>query len=99
MINKGYANKIIAYDDNTVAMYIKPEFVKDVFKNDYKKVGRNPRHFTIRSCPAGSNDEKTIYSYEFDKKGNPSRMICQTTYAGGQANYYPYTRNISVSFE
>ena len=23
-------------------MYIKPEFVKDVFKNDYKKVGRNP---------------------------------------------------------
>lgn len=42
MINKGYANKIIAYDDNTVEMYIKPEFVKDVFKNDYKKVGRNP---------------------------------------------------------
>ena len=37
MINKGYANKIIAYDDNTVEMYIKPEFVKDVFKNDYKK--------------------------------------------------------------
>ena len=36
MINKGYANKIIAYDDNTVEMYIKPEFVKDVFKNDYK---------------------------------------------------------------
>ena len=29
--------KIIAYDDNTVEMYIKPEFVKDVFKNDYKK--------------------------------------------------------------
>ena len=42
MINKGYANKIIAYDDNTVEMYIKPEFVKDVFKNDYKQVGRNP---------------------------------------------------------
>lgn len=42
MINKGYANKIIAYDDNTVEMYIKPEFVKDVLKNDYKKVGRNP---------------------------------------------------------
>ena len=62
-------------------------------------LGKDPRHFTIRSCPAGSNDEKTIYSYEFDKKGNPSRMICQTTYAGGQANYYPYTRNISVSFE
>ena len=43
MINKGYANKIIAYDDNTVEMYIKPEFVKEVFKKeDYKRVGRNP---------------------------------------------------------
>ena len=38
MINKGYANKIIAYDDNTVEMYIKPEFVKDVFKNDYNRI-------------------------------------------------------------
>lgn len=42
MINKGYANKIVAYDDNTVEMYIKPEFVKEVFKEDYKKVGRSP---------------------------------------------------------
>ena len=42
MINKGYANKIIAYDDNTVEMYIKPEFVKEVFKDNYKKVGRSP---------------------------------------------------------
>lgn len=42
MINKGYANKIVAYDDNSVEMYIKPEFVKEVFKENYKKVGRNP---------------------------------------------------------
>ena len=42
MVNKGYANKIIAYNDNTVEMYVKPEFVKEVFKDDYKKVGRNP---------------------------------------------------------
>lgn len=41
MINKGYVNKIIVYDDNMVEMYIKLEFVKDVFKNDYKKVGCN----------------------------------------------------------
>ena len=57
MINKGYANKIIAYDDNTVEMYIKPEFVKDVLKNDYKKVGRNPalnvcRESSIQKQPA-----------------------------------------------
>ena len=42
MVNKGYANKIIAYNDNTVDMFIKPEHVKDVFKEDYNKVGRNP---------------------------------------------------------
>lgn len=42
MINKGYANKIVAYDDNSVEVYIKPEFVKEVFKENYKKVGRNP---------------------------------------------------------
>ena len=42
MVNKGYASKIIAYNDNTVDMYIKPEFIKEVFKDDYKKVGRSP---------------------------------------------------------
>ena len=42
MVNKGYASKIIAYNDNTVDMFIKPEFVKEVFKDDYKKVGRSP---------------------------------------------------------
>ena len=45
MVNKGYASKIIAYNDNTVDMFIKPEFVKEVFKNDYKKVGKNPSMF------------------------------------------------------
>ena len=42
MVNKGYASKIIAYNDNTVDMFIKPEFVKEVFKDDYKKAGRSP---------------------------------------------------------
>ena len=42
MVTKGYANKIIAYNDNTVDLFIKPEHVKDVFKDDYKKVGRSP---------------------------------------------------------
>ena len=53
MINKGYANKIIAYNDNTVDMFIKPEYVKDVFKEDYKKVGRNPSmHVEVGSMDA-----------------------------------------------
>lgn len=53
MVNKGYANKIIAYNDNTVDMFIKPEYVQEVFKNDYKKVGRNPSlHVEVGSIEA-----------------------------------------------
>ena len=42
MVNKGYASKITAYNDNTVEMTLKPEYVKEVFKEKYKKVGRSP---------------------------------------------------------
>ena len=42
MVNKGYASKITAYNDNTVEMTLKPEYVKEVFKDKYKKVGRSP---------------------------------------------------------
>lgn len=41
-VRNGYANKIIGYDDNTVEMYVKPEHVKDIFKNDSNRVGKNP---------------------------------------------------------
>ena len=42
MINKGYASKIIAYNDNTVDLFIKPEYIQEVFKENSKKVGRSP---------------------------------------------------------
>ena len=42
MVTKGYASKIIAYDNNTVEMFIKPENIVDVFKKDANKVGRSP---------------------------------------------------------
>ena len=42
MVKKGYASKIIAYDDNTVEMFIKPEHIEDVFKQDASKVGKSP---------------------------------------------------------
>ena len=42
MASKGYASKIIAYDDNTVDMFIKPENIVDVFGKDANKVGRSP---------------------------------------------------------
>ena len=53
MVNKGYASKIIAYNDNTVDMFVKPEYVKEVLKDDYKKVGRSPSmHVEIGSMDA-----------------------------------------------
>ena len=42
MVSKGYASKIIAYDDNTVNMFIEPEHIVDVFGKDASKVGRSP---------------------------------------------------------
>ena len=42
MVSKGYASKIIAYDDNTVDMFIKSENIVDVFGKDANKVGRSP---------------------------------------------------------
>ena len=53
MVNKGYANKIIAYNDNTVDLFIKPEYIKEVFKDNYKKVGRSPSlHVEVGSMDA-----------------------------------------------
>ena len=42
MIEKGYASKIVAYDNNTAEMYVKPEHIVDVFLKDASKVGRSP---------------------------------------------------------
>lgn len=41
-VAKGYVNKVVAYDDNTVEVFIKPEFAKEVFKQDAEKAGRSP---------------------------------------------------------
>ena len=42
MVSQGYASKIVAYDDNSIEMFIKPEHIVDVFKKDAAKVGRSP---------------------------------------------------------
>ena len=42
MVDKGYADKIIAYDNNTLEVFVKPEHIVDVFKKDAEKVGRSP---------------------------------------------------------
>ena len=41
-VEKGYVSKVVGYDDNSVEVYIKPQFIGQVFKEDSTKVGRNP---------------------------------------------------------
>lgn len=41
-VRDGYVSKMIGYDDNSVEIYIKPQYVGTVFKQDSTRVGRNP---------------------------------------------------------
>lgn len=45
-VREGYVNKVVGYDDNSVEAFIKPNHVKDVFKQDSTKAGRNPMIMT-----------------------------------------------------
>lgn len=42
IVNQGYADKVVAYDDKTVEVFIKPDNIVDVFKGDAKKMGKSP---------------------------------------------------------
>ena len=41
-VENGYISKVVGYDDNSVEVYIKPQYIGKVFKQDSTKVGRNP---------------------------------------------------------
>lgn len=41
-VQNGYVSKVIGYDDNSVEVFVRPEHIKDVFKQDSSRVGRNP---------------------------------------------------------
>ena len=41
-VEKGYVNKVVGYDDNTVDAYIKQEYLSTVFKEDAERAKRNP---------------------------------------------------------
>lgn len=63
-------------------------------------LGKDPRHFTVRSAPEEDKyKEYTDYTYAFDKNGSPSEMRCKTYNNGQAAKYYPNNRSISISFE
>lgn len=41
-VHNGYISKVVGYDDNSVEAYVKPQHVKDVFRQDSSRVGKNP---------------------------------------------------------
>ena len=66
MVRKGYADKIIAYDNNSVEMYIKPENIVDVFQKDAPKVGKSP---SVK-IQVGSMESLDKFLDEEQKNGN-----------------------------
>lgn len=66
MVSKGYADKIVAYDNNAVEMYIKPDHIVDVFKKDANKVGRSPSI----NVQIGSMEALDKFLDEQTKEGN-----------------------------
>lgn len=65
-VAKGYANKIIAYDDNSVELYLKPEYIKEVFKADADKTGKNP----VLNVEVGSMDTLDKFLEKETEEGN-----------------------------
>ena len=57
-VRDGYVSKVIGYDDNTVEIYIKPQYVGAVFKQDSTRVGRNPMITT--EAPSRENLENFL---------------------------------------
>ena len=41
-VREGYVSKVVGYDDSSVEVFIKPQFVGKVFKQDSTRVGKNP---------------------------------------------------------
>lgn len=41
-VSNGYVKKVVAYDDNSVEVFIKQESIGQVFKEDSVRVGKNP---------------------------------------------------------
>ena len=66
MVRKGYADKIIAYDNNSVEMFVKPENIVDVFKKDANKVGKSPSVKVL----VGSMESLDKFLDEEQKNGN-----------------------------
>ena len=65
-VSKGYADKVVAYDDNRIEMFVKADHVADVFQKEAKNVGRSPA-ITVQ---AGSIESLDRFHDEQQKEGH-----------------------------
>lgn len=65
-VSKGYADKVVAYDDNRIEMFVKADHVADVFQKEAKNVGRSPA-ITVQ---AGSIESLDRFLDEQQKEGH-----------------------------
>lgn len=65
-VSKGYADKVVAYDDNHIEMYVKADHLTDVFQKEAKNVGKSPA-ITIQ---AGSIESLDRFLDEQQKEGH-----------------------------
>lgn len=65
-VSKGYADKVVAYDDNRIEMFVKADHVADVFQKEAKNVGRSPA-ITVQ---AGSIESIDRFLDEQQKEGH-----------------------------
>lgn len=66
IVEKGYAEKLIAYDNNTVKVFIKKENIVDVFKKEATNAGKKPSV----SVQVGSIESLDKFIDEEEEKGN-----------------------------
>ena len=65
-VSKGYADKVVAYDDNRIEMFVKADHVADVFQKEAKNVGKSPA-ITVQ---AGSIESLDRFLDEQQKEGH-----------------------------
>ena len=65
-VSKGYADKVVAYDDNRIEMFVKADHVTDVFQKEAKNIGRSPA-ITVQ---AGSIESLDRFLDEQQKEGH-----------------------------
>ena len=65
-VSKGYGDKVVAYDDNRIEMFVKADHVADVFQKEAKNVGRSPA-ITVQ---AGSIESLDRFLDEQQKEGH-----------------------------